>query len=295
MDGQPRDAALPTSSTSWAAPAAPAGARGHSPSRQATGHLLRPIFARFGSENLIRDLSVHAALHYAAFLPGDYVTDGEPSDEIYFIAEGGHARAHRRRQSDRARDAAAGRLVRGRGGRARSCTPFPPPTPASLYILPGQAALTSTASSMRSNYPFVLKQIQREARQKQLALLNRPPSPAHQLVRGLGCSRTSLGQVLDHKRASLSAFQPAPQARRPACLDLHQFKGLQPPRPDPRSLPRRASPSARPPARLPPHAAAAAAPPSAISSATPSPAPPRSLPRPPVSSADSVKSPSASS
>ena len=69
---------------------------------------------------------------------------------------------------------------------------------------------------MRSNYPFVLKQIQREARQKQLALLNRPPSPAHQLVRGLGCSRTSLGQVLDHKRASLSAFQPAPQARRPA-------------------------------------------------------------------------------
>ena len=159
---------------------------------------------------------------------------------------------------------------------------------ASLYIL-GKQHLDRI---VRSNYPFVLKQIQREARQKQLALLNRPPSPAHQLVRGL---LKDLGQVLDHKRASLSAFQPAPQARRPACLDLHQFKGLQPPRPDPRSLPRRASPSARPPARLPPHAAAAAAPPSAISSATPSPAPPRSLPRPPVSSADSVKSPSASS
>ena len=181
---------------------------------------MRPIFARFGSENLIRDLSVHAALHYAAFLPGDYVTDGEPSDEIYFIAEGTVALI----AADKATVLATLRQGASFGGEVGGLEhAFAQATSyASLYIL-GKQHLDRI---VRSNYPFVLKQIQREARQKQLALLNRPPSPAHQLVRGL---LKDLGQVLDHKRASLSAFQ------RPklAGLDLHQIRGLQPPPPRP--------------------------------------------------------------
>ena len=52
-----------------------------------TRELLEPMFKRFGSENLIKDLS--AVLKQAIYLPGDFIIlKGDIGEEMYFIAEG---------------------------------------------------------------------------------------------------------------------------------------------------------------------------------------------------------------
>ena len=52
-----------------------------------TKELLEPMFKKFGSENLIKDLS--AVLKQAIYLPGDFIIlKGDIGEEMYFIAEG---------------------------------------------------------------------------------------------------------------------------------------------------------------------------------------------------------------
>ena len=52
-----------------------------------TKELLEPMFGKFGSENLIRDLS--SVLKQTIYLPGDFIIlKGDIGEEMYFIAEG---------------------------------------------------------------------------------------------------------------------------------------------------------------------------------------------------------------